>query len=88
MLYFITGLLLLAAGYFCYGKLVERLIGPDDRPVPSKTRFDGVDFLPLPHWKNTFRKPKQQPKSCTKIFRTTKMSCTTISIPTTIPTGF
>ena len=52
MLYFITGLLLLAAGYFCYGKLVERLIGPDDRPVPSKTRFDGVDFLPLPHWKN------------------------------------
>ena len=52
MMYFITGLLLLAAGYFCYGKLVERLIGPDDRPVPSKTHFDGVDFLPLPHWKN------------------------------------
>ena len=52
MLYFITGLLLLAAGYFFYGKLVEKLIGPDDRPVPSKTRFDGVDYLPLPHWKN------------------------------------
>ncbi|MBQ4336167.1 MAG: carbon starvation protein A, partial [Lentisphaeria bacterium] len=52
MLYFIAGLLLLAAGYFFYGKLVERLFGPDDRPVPSETHFDGVDFLPLPHWKN------------------------------------
>ena len=52
MLYFAAGLLLLAAGYFFYGKLVERLIGPDDRPVPSETHFDGVDFLPLPHWKN------------------------------------
>ena len=52
MMLFVLGLLLLAAGYLFYGKLVENLIGPDDRPVPSKTKFDGVDYLPLPHWKN------------------------------------
>ena len=46
MMYFLTGLLLLAAGYHFYGRLVEKLIGPDDRDVPSKTHFDGVDFLP------------------------------------------
>lgn len=52
MMYFLAGLLLLAAGYHFYGRLVEKLIGPDDRDVPSKSHFDGVDFLPLPHWKN------------------------------------
>lgn len=52
MTLFLLGLALLAVGYVFYGKLVERLIAPDDRPVPSKTKFDGVDYLPLPHWKN------------------------------------
>ena len=52
MTLFVLGLLLLAAGYLFYGKLVEHLIGPDDRPVPSQTKYDGVDYLPLPHWKN------------------------------------
>ena len=49
---FFTGLLILIAGYFIYGKIVERITGPDDREPPAKTLYDGVDFMILPHWKN------------------------------------
>ena len=31
MISFIMGVVLLIAGYFTYGKVVERLVGPDDR---------------------------------------------------------
>ncbi len=52
MFLFLLGLALLVVGYFTYGRFVEKLIGPDDRPTPANTHRDGVDFLPLPHWKN------------------------------------
>ena len=52
MLLFVLGLLLLIAGYFTYGKLVEKVLAPDDRPTPCVKNPDGVDFVPLPHWKN------------------------------------
>ena len=41
----------LVAGYFLYGRVVERVFGPDDRKTPAYTKQDGVDFLPLPTWK-------------------------------------
>ena len=43
---------MLVLGYFSYGKLVEKIIGPDGRETPCKTKFDGVDYVALPHWKN------------------------------------
>ncbi len=45
-------MLLLIAGYFTYGKFVEKVIAPDDRETPAISMRDGVDFLTLPHWKN------------------------------------
>ncbi len=51
MLLFLGGLALLAIGYFTYGKLVDRIVGPDDRPTPATRCADGVDFMILPTWK-------------------------------------
>lgn len=44
-------LLILIAGYFLYGKFVERLVGPDDRQTPASLHPDGVDYIPMPAWK-------------------------------------
>lgn len=52
MLYFLGGIVLLIAGYFSYGKLVESIVGPDDRTVPAVSDADGVDYIVLPKWKN------------------------------------
>lgn len=52
MLLFLFGIVLLIAGYFTYGKLVEKILKPDDRETPCIRNPDGVDFVPLPHWKN------------------------------------
>ena len=49
---FITGLLILAAGYFLYGSVVKKIVRPDDRPTPAEKDYDGVDYLVLPNWKN------------------------------------
>ncbi len=52
MLLFLAGIALLIAGYYTYGKFIEKVIGPDDRPTPATRLHDGVDFVVLPHWKN------------------------------------
>ena len=49
---FLIGLFILVAGYFLYGRIIEKIFGPDDREVPAKKSFDGLDFLVLPDWKN------------------------------------
>jgi len=52
MITFLICLTLLVASYFTYGKYVERLFGAKkNREVPSKTHFDGVDYIPMPMWK-------------------------------------
>lgn len=51
MVTFTICLLALIAGYFIYGRFVERLFGPDDRKTPALTKTDGVDYMPLPTWK-------------------------------------
>ena len=51
MLTFTLCLLTLVAGYFVYGRFVERIFAPDDRKTPALTRADGVDYMPLPTWK-------------------------------------
>ena len=52
MTLFILGIILLVFGYFTYGALVERVLGPDDRQTPAYAHQDGIDFIPLPTWKN------------------------------------
>ncbi len=52
MISFIVALIALVAGYFVYGKLVERIFGADrTRPTPAVTQADGVDYIPMPTWR-------------------------------------
>ena len=51
MITFILSLVALVLGYFIYGRFVERVFGPDDRPTPAIAKADGVDFMVLPSWK-------------------------------------
>lgn len=41
----------LVIGYFVYGRIVERIFGPDGRPTPAVAKADGVDYVVLPTWK-------------------------------------
>ena len=52
MTLFLGGIAFLIAGYFIYGRIVEKILGPDDRATPAIAAPDGVDCMPLPHWKN------------------------------------
>ena len=52
MITFLIGVAILILGYFTYGKFVERVFGPDDRKTPALANPDGVDRVPMPHWKN------------------------------------
>jgi carbon starvation protein CstA len=52
MLLFVSGILFLIVGYFTYGRVIEHILGPDDRLTPAIAKNDGVDTLPLPKWKN------------------------------------
>ena len=52
MLLFLGGIAFLVIGYFLYGKLVEKIFGPDDRETPAVKAADGVDYVVLPRWKN------------------------------------
>ena len=51
MLTFLISMLALFVGYMVYGKVVERIFGPDDRPTPAVRINDGVDYIVLPGWK-------------------------------------
>lgn len=51
MISFLIAVCALVVGYFVYGRFVERVFGPDDRPTPAYTKADGVDFIALPGWK-------------------------------------
>ena len=52
MITFTICLLALVAGYFIYGRLVEKVFGLDpNRVTPAFTKQDGVDYMPLPVWK-------------------------------------
>ena len=51
MITLICAVLLLAAGYVLYGKLVERVFRPDERPTPATAHPDGVDYIPMKTWR-------------------------------------
>ncbi|MBR5902221.1 carbon starvation protein A [bacterium] len=49
---FLIGLGILIIGGALYGRFMERFFGADDRPTPAVVKKDGVDFVPMPTWKN------------------------------------
>ncbi len=53
MITFITGLAILIVGGILYGKLCEKIFGPDDRETPATRINDGIDYVPMKKWKNS-----------------------------------
>lgn len=51
MISFTLSLLALIVGYLIYGRFVEHVFGPDNRPTPAVAKADGVDYVVLPGWK-------------------------------------
>lgn len=51
MITFFVSLALLVLGYATYGRFVEHVFGPDERPTPAVERADGVDYVEMPTWK-------------------------------------
>ena len=51
MITFVLSLVALVVGYLVYGRIVERVFAPDDRPTPAVSMADGVDYVVLPGWK-------------------------------------
>lgn len=51
MITFLVALFALIIGYLIYGKLVDSIFGPTDKPTPALVHNDGVDYIPLPTWK-------------------------------------
>ncbi len=52
MITFLISIALLVAGYFLYGRFVERFIGADPtRKTPAYELQDGIDFQPMATWK-------------------------------------
>ncbi len=51
MVSFVIALVVLLIGFFTYGKLVEKVFGPDDRTTPAIEINDGVDCMPMKTWK-------------------------------------
>ncbi len=51
MITFIVSIVLLIAGYFVYGRVIETLFGADDSiKTPAVRLEDGIDFVPMPIW--------------------------------------
>ena len=51
MISFLIALAVLVTGYFTYGRLTEKIFGPDDRKTPAVAINDGVDCVPIKTWK-------------------------------------
>lgn len=52
MITFLVCLAVLIAAYFLYGGFLERVVNINPKAdVPSKTKYDGVDFMPLTRWR-------------------------------------
>lgn len=51
MVTFFICLAILIIGYFVYGRVVEGLFHPDDKPTPAVLHPDGVDYVPMKEWK-------------------------------------
>lgn len=52
MITFFIGILILFFGYIFYSKYIEKQFSPDERIVPSKNLYNGVDYVPLSSTRN------------------------------------
>ena len=53
MVTFCMGLAILIIGGALYGKVCEKVFGPDDRKTPAVRLNDGIDYVPMKKWKNS-----------------------------------
>ena len=51
MLSFAICVVALFLGYMIYGRVAERIFGPDDRETPAIRKADKVDYVVLPSWR-------------------------------------
>jgi len=51
MITFFVALVILIIGFMTYGKFVEKVFKPDDRPTPAIELADGVDFVEMKPWR-------------------------------------
>ena len=51
MISFTVSIFALIIGYLLYGRFVERVFKPDNRPTPAISKADGVDYVAMPNWK-------------------------------------
>ena len=51
MISFLVALAVLLVGFLTYGRLTEKVFGPDDRKTPAIEINDGVDCVPIKTWK-------------------------------------
>ncbi|MDO4865379.1 MAG: carbon starvation CstA family protein [Clostridia bacterium] len=51
MVSLLLALVVLLVGFAVYGRVVERVFGPDDRQTPAIAINDGVDCVPMKPWK-------------------------------------
>ena len=51
-LFFLLGIAILIGGYWSYGKVLKRLIKPDENAITPAVRLaDGVDYVVMPRWR-------------------------------------
>lgn len=51
-MWFLIAVAALLAGYFIYGRIVEKVFGPqENRTTPAAGKADGVDYVVMPKWK-------------------------------------
>jgi len=52
MITFIISLIVLVAGYFIYGRIVEKLFGINESAeTPAQKMADGIDYVVMPEWR-------------------------------------
>ena len=51
MISFLVSIAALILGYLIYGRVIERIFGPDGRQTPAVAHPDGVDYIAMPTWK-------------------------------------
>ncbi len=52
MLVLLVGLFILILGFVLYSKVVPRVFMPFRTPTPAIAQADGIDYVPMPTWKN------------------------------------
>lgn len=52
MILFFVGILILLIGYLTYSKYVDAQFCPEEEQTAATKKFDAVDYVPIPRWKN------------------------------------